>query len=460
MQPDSPPTPNPALVDFWLAPARNRVLIGGRSSSKSWDAASFAIFLASQYKLRILCVRQIQNRIEESVYSLLKIQIDRYQAGAEFDIQNKKIYHKHTSSEFMFYGLWRNIDEIKSIESVDILWIEEGHNLTEEQWDILEPTIRKEGSQVWMIFNPKLATDFAYRRFVRNPPPDTIIRHINYDENPFISKTMMDIINAAKIEDPDKFANIYLGVPLEDDDNAIIKRSWVLAAVDAHKALGFEPIGRKRLGFDVADSGPDKCSWVYAHGNVVLNADVWQASENELLKSCTRVFRKAKEYNALITYDSIGVGATVGAKIIELNIPFQPSEKISHNKFNAGGAIYRPESNYSHGVKNKDMFGNIKAQAWWRLADKFRATYNAVKDKKNYNVEDLISISSDLPHLQLLIDELTTPKVDYDQYGRVKVESKKDLAKRDVPSHNIADALVMAFAPGQEPIKIDESILR
>lgn len=438
---------NPCLREFWTTPARNRVLYGGRSSSKSWDAAGFVTFLADNYKLRVLCVRQFQNRISESVYALLKIQIDRFGLRKRFDIQRDKIYSKRTGTEFMFYGLWRSIDEIKSLESIDILWIEEAHNLTEEQWKILEPTIRKEGSQVWVIFNPRLATDFAYKRFVLNPPPNTIVRKINYDENPFLSNTMRSIIDAARAEDPDEFDHVYGGEPKEDDESAIIKRSWLLAAIDAHKALGFAPRGRKRLGFDIADSGADKCATAYAHGSVVLDLDAWKAGEDELLQSCTKAYHAARKVGADITYDSIGVGASAGAKFGEINAANPGAPPVRYGKFNAGGAVWRPDAIYSGQTRNKDMFSNIKAQAWWMLADRFRNTYNAVRKGEKFADEDLISLSSGLPKLDNLIDELSTPRRDYDANGRVKVESKKDLEKRDIASPNLADAVVMAFAP-------------
>lgn len=457
MAADARPSLNPVLKDFWLAKARNRVLYGGRASSKSWDAAGFATFLANKYKLRVLCVRQFQNKISESVYALLKIQIERFGLQSRFDVQRDKIYSA-TGSEFMFYGLWRSIDEIKSLESIDILWIEEAHNLTEEQWKILEPTIRKAGSQVWIIFNPRLATDFAYKRFVTNPPPDTVVRMINYDENPFLSDTMMKIIEAAREEDPDEFDHVYMGVPKDDDDGAIIKRSWIMASIDAHKTLGIPASGARRIGFDVADDGADKCATAFAHGHVVSWLDMWKAGEDELLKSCTRVYRDAQERKAAITYDSIGVGASAGAKFGELNAA-GGGARVSYSKFNAGGAVFRPEAFYTSQTKNKDMFANIKAQAWWMLADRFKNTFNAVKNGEKFAADEIISLCSDLPHINLLIDELSTPKKDYDNNGRVKVESKKDLAKRDVASPNLADALVMAFAPGVAPMNISQAAI-
>ncbi|WP_024904476.1 PBSX family phage terminase large subunit [Robbsia andropogonis] len=448
------PTLNPVLRSFWLSPARNRVLYGGRASSKSWDAAGFATFLTSNYKLRVLCVRQFQNKIEESVYTLLKSQIERFGLKDHFRVLDNKIIGRETESEFLFYGLWRSIDEIKSLEGVDVLWIEEGHNLTEEQWKVLEATIRKEGSQVWVIFNPRLATDFVYRRFVLNPPPRTIVRQINYDENPFLSQTMKDVIEAAKAEDYAEFEHVYLGAPRDDDDNVVIKRSWIQAAIDSHEKLGFEPSGAKRIGFDVADSGADKCANVFAYGSVVSWIDEWKAGEDELLKSCSRTYAAARERGASITYDSIGVGASAGAKFQEINDASGSIEGVQHSKFNAGDSVSDPDAEYQPNVTNRDMFSNLKAQTWWLVADRFRNTFNAIRNGETFPDDKLISIASSTPLLDRLIDELSTPKRDYDMNGRVKVESKKDLAKRNVSSPNLADAFVMCFAPGGVEMEI------
>ncbi|TNH43763.1 PBSX family phage terminase large subunit [Photorhabdus luminescens] len=463
MQTLEKPSLNPALRPFWTTQARNKILYGGRTSSKSWDAAGFAIFLADNYKLRFLCTRQIQEKIEESVYALLKIQINRFNLRHRFRILNNKIINKVTGSEFMFYGLWRHIDEIKSLEGVDVLWNEEAHAMTEAQWEILEPTIRKEGSECWFIFNPGLVTDFVWQNFVVNPPPKTIVRRINYDENPFLSNTIKGVIEAAKLRDPETFNHIYLGVPRSDDDTAVIKLSWVEAAIDAHKLIGFEPSGRKRIGFDVADDGDDRCATVFSHGSVALWCDEWKGKEDELLKSCSRTYQAARVRDTEIIYDSIGVGASAGGKFKELNKEHKSS--IGYHKFNAGSAVMKPEQYYQPKVKNKDFFSNLKAQAWWTVADRFRNTYvvvNAIKngvEPEKFRDDELISISSDIPYLEKLKFELAIPKRDFDNNGRVKVEGKKDLAKRDIKSPNIADAFIMSFANINSGMRINPNAL-
>ncbi len=446
--------PNPVLISFWKTkringkPVRIRVIYGGRASSKSWDAAIRAVMIAHNYKNRkFLCVRQFQNKIEESVYTLIKQVINLLGLSENFKITNNKIENLYTGSEFVFYGLWRHIDEIKSLEGVAYCWIEEAHNLTPNQWKILEPTIRQDYSEFWVVFNPQIVTDFVYQRFVVNPPKNTILRHINYPENPNLSKTMLEVIEGAKSEDLDEYNHIYGGVPLDDDESVIIKRAWLNAAIDAHKKLNFEPTGARRVGFDVADDGGDRCVNILAHGSVCLNMEQWKANEDELLKSCKHTYENARNWGAAIVYDATGVGASAGAKFKEINEETKTKNPIKHTKFQAGGAVNKPEKEYKHGIKNKDMFCNLKAQSWWSVADRLRNTWDAIQNGTQYESSELISISSEIKDLEKLLNELCTPKKDYDNTDKIKVESKKDLLKREVASPDLADAFVMAFAP-------------
>lgn len=443
---------NPNLKDFWRTKADVRVLKGGRASSKTWDCAGIAIYLAANYKLKFLCMRQFQNKIQESVYSILLIQIERMGYQSEFDIQKTTIVHKRTGSSFHFYGVNRNIAEIKGFEGADIGWIEEAEGLTKEQWSIIEPTLRKEGAQAWILYNPKFVNDFV-ETFTHDPANGVIVRHINYPENPFLSDTMLRKINRMKEQDYEEYEHIYLGVPLSDDDKVVIKRSWVEVAIDAHIKLGIEPRGKKRIGFDIADDGGDMNATTEAHGLLATDTDEWKGLEDKLLESCQRAYRRAADTKSDITYDSIGVGATAGSKFAELNKTtfgegrYVIDNHVGYTKFNAGSSVMFPEKEYQPGVKNKDHFANLKAQAWWMVADRFRNTYNAVTKGMQYEQDELISISSECSHLQKLIRELSTPYRDFDGNGRVKVESKADLKKRDIESPNIADSFIMAFAP-------------
>ena len=448
---------NPNLKSFWTTRKPYKLLRGGRFSSKTQDAGGMAAFLARNYSLRFLCLRQFQNRISDSVYTIIKDKIEQAGWSDEFDIGVSSIKHKTTGSEFLFYGIARNINEIKGTEGIDICWIEEAEGLTEAQWAVIDPTIRKEGSEVWILWNPRLTTDFVQVKLPQLLGEDCIIRHINYDENPFLSDTAKQKAERLKLADYDEYEHIYLGVPRSDDERVVIKLSWIEAAIDAHIKLNIEPTGLARLGFDIADDGGDMNATVSAKGMLAYNCDEWKGAEDELLKSCSRAYKAAEAIKAMITYDCIGVGASAGGKFAEINesrSPFE-SEHMKYEKFNAGSGVIDPESYYGDSeILNKDFFSNLKAQAWWNVADRFRNTYNAVTKGESFPQYQLISIASDMPHLDKLKRELSTPRRDYDNNGKVKVESKKDLAKRDVPSPNLADAFIMAFAPREVPQEI------
>jgi phage terminase large subunit len=475
------PSLNPALKPFWDTnvdatgkKVRIRVLYGGRASSKTWDACGRLVYMTDNAHLRICCCRQFQNKLSESVQPVIVDTIDRFGLGKRFDPGESKIVNKYTRSEFLFYGIWRQIREIKGLEGIDIFLIEEAEALTQEQWLIIEATARKRGAQIWIIFNPYLATDFVYQNFVINPPPRTLVRMINYDENPFLAPDFIETIMELKARDFEEYQHIYLGVPKSDEETAVIKRSWIMAAIDAHLALDITGRGAHRIGYDVADEGPDYNAMVYAHMPLVSWADEWKGGELELLKSSTRVWNRARERSAHVIYDNIGMGAFVGAKLNELNHAAFTDKQgnidyarfVTHRGFNASGAVWHPDSKYLDTNKtNAEMFANLKAQAWWMAGNRFQNTANAIRHGHKFRDDQLICIASDTPYLPKLITELSTPKRDFDQNGRVKVESKKDMAKPTrvggpAPSTNLADAFVMVCAPGMDPMRISAAALQ
>lgn len=424
-------------------------LADGTVTHNSHDMAGFAIARANFSAERFLCLRMYQNRIADSVFTLLKDKIEYFGLQDQFKCYADAIEHKTNGSLFRFYGIARNVDEIKSFEGATVCWFEEAHNVTKEAYDIVRPTVmRNEGAEMWFSFNPRLSTDFVYKRFVVNPPKGSLVKLVNYPDNPFLSGTAISDIEASKEEDYEDYQHIYLGVAKDDDDSVVIKRSWLQSAIDAHKTVKPSSgiwTGTKVVGYDVADDGDDKNATSVLDGSVLVDIDEWKGGEDELRESAAKAKSKAEAIGANnIGYDSIGVGAGTGAHLNSLGWN-------KHFKFNAGGAVVDPERNYGTSkIKNKDFFANIKAQAWWLLADRFRNTHLAVTKGKEFAAADMISISSecDPKKLDKLIDELSTPKRDFDNQGKVKVESKKDLKKRDVASPNIADSLIIASSHG------------
>ena len=251
---------------------------------------------------------------------------------------------------------------------------------------------------------------------------------------------MVKVIKAKKEEDHDEYAHVYLGVPLTDDENSVIKRSWIEAAVDAHLKLNIDMSGRRCVGYDVADSGEDKNATAEFNGTICENVDEWKAGEDELTQSTRRAWSLVR--NGVLIYDSIGVGAHVGSTLKDMNI------YSGFYKFNAGGAVIDPKAEYAPKIKNGEKFENLKAQAWQNIADKFRNTYNAINKGMTFDPGDMISINSNIDKIEKLKTELSTPRKKYSKRGLDMVETKDQLAQRDIKSPNLADAFIMgAFAP-------------
>ena len=437
---------NPNLKHVWTTKADLKIIKGGRASSKTHDIAGWSIFLAQKYKVKFLCIRQFQNKIQESVYAVLKLKIETAGLEDQFTFTKSTIRHKVTGSEFYFYGINRNITEIKGFEGADICWIEEGEGLTEEQWVIIEPTIRKDGSECWISYNPRMQEDFI-ETFKHDLDNSVLVTQINYDKNPFLSATMLRKIKRMKKDDYEEYEHIYLGIPKQDNEESIIKRSWLEACVDAHLKLNIKPSGQKVIGFDVADDGDDKNAMVKRYGQLCEYIEEWKAAEDELNRSAKRVYNKALEDRCVIVYDSIGVGASAGSNFKDFNIAAGGSKhNIIYKKFNAGAVVEKPNAKYKDtDVKNRDYFENLKAQAWWDIAERCKKTYNAVTKGDAVKESDVISISSKIKHVDQLISELSTPKRDFAKSGKIMVESKADLKKRKVKSPNVADAFIMSY---------------
>ena len=200
----------PAALEFLFHPARYKVAYGGRGGSKSWGFARALLIRAWQDPLRILCAREFQNSIKESVHMLLSDQIKALGMQASFDVQQNSI-RGHNGSQFGFEGLRYNADKIKSYEGTDLCWIEEANRVSKASWEVLIPTIRKDDSEIWVTFNPELETDEAYKRFVKNPPPNAVVRKVGWRDNPWFPDVLREEMQTLKERDEDAYLNIWEG---------------------------------------------------------------------------------------------------------------------------------------------------------------------------------------------------------------------------------------------------------
>lgn len=202
----------PRKLQFLFKPKRYKVPYGGRGSAKSWSVARALVLIAANSKRRIFCGREIQLSIKESVHKLLSDQIANMGLSHKFIILDNEIRGVN-GSEFIFAGLRSNPHKIKSMEDVDIAWIEEADKVSEKSWELLIPTIRKPGSEIWITFNPDEMTDPVYKRFILNPPPNSTVVKIDWKDNPWFPETLREEKDYLYQVDPEAAAHVWGGNP-------------------------------------------------------------------------------------------------------------------------------------------------------------------------------------------------------------------------------------------------------
>ena len=200
----------PNKLDFLFEPHRYKVAYGGRGSGKSWGFARALLLQAANKPLRVLCAREVQRSIKNSVHQLLSDQIQALGLGQFYEVLESEIRGLN-GSLFVFTGLANNTAEsIKSYEGIDRVWCEESQTISKKSWDILIPTIRKPESEIWVSFNPGLDTDDTYMRYCVNPPENAKVVKLNYMDNPWFSEVLEIERQHSEKTNPD-YANIWLG---------------------------------------------------------------------------------------------------------------------------------------------------------------------------------------------------------------------------------------------------------
>lgn len=196
-----------------LQPRRYKIVYGGRGGAKSWAFARALLLQCMEEPLRVLCAREIMKTIADSVHRLLSDQIKAMGLEAFFVITETSIIGV-SGAEFLFAGLrQQDANKIKSYEGIDVVWVEEAHTVSKRSWDILIPTIRVDGSEIWVSFNPELDTDDTYTRFVKSPPPDAWVQKVTYKDNPWFPEVLeKERLHLLK-KDPEEHGYVWDGNP-------------------------------------------------------------------------------------------------------------------------------------------------------------------------------------------------------------------------------------------------------
>jgi phage terminase large subunit len=242
--------PQKAIAILEKPDCRYRVLYGGRGSGKSTAFATYVIFKALSNK-RILCCREIQNSIRDSVHRLLCDRINEMGLEDYFNITQDSIRSVY-GAEIIFRGLRNNVSEIKSLQGIHIVWAEEAEKVSEQSWQDLIPTIREEGSEIWISFNPESESSPAYQKFVLNPREDVAVDMLNWQDNEFFPEVLRKEMEYDKRVDFEKYMHVWEGRVKKYGEAVIFKNKFTVeefeTPADAQFHLGAD------FGFSVDPS--------------------------------------------------------------------------------------------------------------------------------------------------------------------------------------------------------------
>lgn len=396
---------------------RYKVYWGGRAGGKSFAFADCLLLLARKSTIRVACVRETQNSIKDSVYQLLK---DRaiYYGFNDFAFYEDRVENVVTGSKFIFKGLKdQNSQNIKSLEGIDICWVEEGQKLSKSSWDILDPTIRKEGSEIWVSMNREEENDPIWKAIASNPDDRTLVVKVNYYDNPYCPEEMRYLALKCKEQSPDDYEHIWLGAPVNQGDTKLIAAKDVRKAMQNRIMTSTSPL---IIGVDIARYGDDKTVFCFRQGRLCF---------------------KLEEYAKM---DTVEVANKINALINELK-----PVRVFLDMGNNGAGVYDilKDRGYAKTVRginfgskaiNDDRYFNKRAEMW-ALANDW------LKD------ENLVQLVND----DELLDDLCSVNKGYDNKGRLQLETKDKVKERIGRSPDKADAFVLTFA---EPVYDDGKI--
>ena len=277
-------------------PHRYKVCYGGRGGGRSWAYARALLIDAWRNPLRILCTREIQRSVKDSVYQLLCDQIKLMGLEAHYTIKNDEILGDN-GSKFIFAGLrQQEILNLKSMESIDRVWCEEAQNISERSWQVLIPTIRKPGSEIWITFNPGMVTDPTWMRFVENPPPDTVLIQASYHNNPWFPEELEAERLHCKKYDKENYENIWEGKPRETVSGAIYHRE-VVEAIESKRIRPCppDPILKTHCVLDLGWNDQTSIIFVQRQGSEIRIIDYLEDSHRTLDDYAAEI--KNKRYN-------------------------------------------------------------------------------------------------------------------------------------------------------------------
>lgn len=447
------------MQPFFDKKKRIKVAFGGRGGTKSQTIADILAMKVQTEAWKVGCFREHQNTLDDSVHALLKEEITRMEIPG-YVITDKHIKHKDGGS-FKFRGLSRNLGGIKSFHGFNVFWIEEGEFLSEDSLRTLLPTLRETDSELWITLNPKFEEDAVSQRYIIPYYEELLINGVyedddiyivwtNFDENPWFPKELekdrvRDYASLSRAE----YDHIWLGFFDNKVENALIQKEWFDACIDAHKKLGFKPVGARLASHDPSDTGPDDKGFVFRHGSVVL--DVQEKKDGDINEGGDWAAELALQWNAdSFNWDCDGMGVGLNRQITDhfRGKPIKVAMFKGSTSPDFPNALYENATNSStiDQKTNKEALKNKRAQYYLELRNRVYNTFLAVTQGQWKDVDKLIAFSSDIALLPKLRSELCRMPIKPNHNGLFELYTKAEMKKLfKFKSPNLADPTMMSM---------------
>lgn len=424
---------------------------GGRGSGKSHEFAGMVVEeMVADPDCSVVCIREIQKSLTLSAKKLIEAKIIEFGVSHLFEVLKTEIRRIGGSGLCIFQGMQdHTADSVKSLEAFKIAWVEEAQSLSQRSLDLLRPTIRMEGSQIWFSWNPRRRSDPVEKllRSNKGPRKDAIVVRANYTDNPFLPDTLRLEAKSDLDLNPDGFGHTWLGEYENVGSKVVIPSAWVQSAIGLVEYLGIEVTGKTYSALDVAgaEDGGDENALAIRKGIELKSVEPWNGLDTALTtQKAVRLSASAGVSEGF--YDSVGVGEGVTGEWASMGRRNEQPAGFRMHPWAGGAAVIDPdrriEPDNPQSPLNKDQYQNLKAQAWFAMRKRFENAHKARRGKP-FDPENMVSIPADLENLIQLEEELTQPQHKTSATGKTMVDKQPD----DARSPNLADAVVMAFFP-------------
>ena len=433
----------PKWARRFLKPADYKTAYGGRGSGKTWTFAHLIVARCAEKTTRVVVCREFGSSIDQTAKAALETAIERLGLSGEFEVYRNRIVNPHNGSLITFMGLERNRENIRGLEAVDIVWIEEAQSVTDGVALVLIPTIRKEGAEIWLSWNPAYRSDWVWRRFIIDARADDIVQKVNWNDNPWFPPRAARERREDQKNNPELYNHVWEGEP--DDETA--ERKVLPYRLLAECVLAFREglvpkkiTGLMEAGLDVADTGTHFNALVGRRGPLIVHAEKWRAP------IIGDTFRRANSYahaNGVVRlfYDVGGIGGGMTSYFREL--PTRPYV-IRPELF--GGAVKGAKTMFSYRFDNETFFQRRNAQLGWALRLRAQNTQR-LRAGELVNPEKCLFIDPSIPRLDEFLAQLQQPA-----WRENELTGKVELMKRDEDeeSPDLYDAAVLSFARDSE----------